>query len=139
MNIDRDLWDVEEIRITLKEGAEYDAIELAKLIGRIARPGQWTARDYLYMARCLLRGEGWEPPLGSLDLEQLSHQRRNGPFEFKLTMREDPYAAEKKRWLEVHELLERACAGDAEAAIDYCRQVKAGTISAGPYAAGSAY
>jgi hypothetical protein len=137
--IDRDLYDFEEVRITMKDGASYDAVELARVLQKLGRSAEWSIREYLYMARCLLRGEGWEPPMHCLDFQELSTLRKHGPFNFAFTPRVDPYAEEKKRWLEVHDLLERACAGDAEAAIDYCRQVKAGTISAGPYAAGSAY
>jgi hypothetical protein len=133
-----DLYDIESVRITMKDGAGYDAVELTKLLQKLIVPGEFTSRELLYIARCLMNGEGWEPSLMSLCFNELSHQRRNGPLNFKFTKREDPAAEQKQRWLETHELLERACAGDAEAAIEYCRRVKDGRISFEP-SAGSAY
>lgn len=134
----KSLYRVDRIRITLKMDAENDAIDIAGRVKRLASRSKWTSREFLIIARLLMKGEGWEPEVHFLDIDEINAQRNNGPLEFEITELPDEYAEQARRWKEVHELIEKGAVGDAEAAIEYCRRLKAGEITYGPYAGGPA-
>jgi len=82
---------------------------------------EYTLSEAMCIARCLLKGESWRP-------EYVRNQKNVGPCHLEVVIVES--AAEKswrearERQLYFDEVLQKALAGDAEAAFEYCRGVR---------------
>jgi hypothetical protein len=116
------------VRIVLDD-TSITPSELAGWVRRIA-PNQYTTADALYIARCLIRGEGWEPPYYTV-IFQLEREK-NQPWTYTVTTPPNDMAiAFEKRsrlYAEGEELSKRGAAGDAEAAIEFCKRFQAGEM-----------
>lgn len=115
------------VRITLDD-TSITAPQLAVWVRDIA-PNQYTLSEAMYIARCMIRGEGWEPPyeIVAYQLERMEGQ----PWSYTITTPPNPYVEQIQIWKEQRELLEKAAAGDAEAAIAYCKLELSGGINHG--------
>ena len=116
----------ESIRITLKPGCELNATDLALLVRNMLRV-PFSMSNCLYVGRCLKRGESWEPEPHML-IDEPRGAEALAAFDFVVEMPADPYAEAKARRRAEAELLDRACDGDAEAAIQLCRAIRSGEI-----------
>lgn len=77
----------------------------------------------------MIRGEGWEPLYWAV-----AHQlqtMKGQPWTYTFTTPPNPYDEQIRVWKEQRELLEKAAAGDAEAAIAYCKLELSGGINHG--------
>ena len=124
---------IESIRITLKPDTELEPLDLTIILKAVTYDGEYTSREPLMIARCLLKGEGWEPPVSALLLDQVRFHSLNGPFKLEVKDFEDETRAAYRESAErarIHrDLLERGATGDVDAAIEYCRLELAGKIN----------
>jgi hypothetical protein len=116
------------VRITLDD-TSITAAQLAGWVRDVA-PDQYTVTEAMYIARCLIRGEGWEPPYWNVayQLERLKDQ----PCSYTITTPPNDMAIQFERGVRLYaegkELAERGAAGDAEAAIEFCKRFQAGDM-----------
>jgi hypothetical protein len=113
--------------ITLDD-TSITAAQLAGWVREVA-PDEYTLAEALYIARCMIRGERWQPPYGivAYGLKHLPSQ----PWSYTITTPPNPYIEQARLWKEQRALLEKAAAGDADAAIAYCKMELNGEINHG--------
>lgn len=132
-----DLKEVSSIRITIKPSGNVRKSDVSRMIDELLQDGVYTATERGYIAYCIFKGQGWEPEPTLLRPDALNWLIGNRQFSFSINGEPVVQSVEESPNVE-KSLLERACAGDAEAAIEYCRRVKDGRISFEP-SEGSAY
>ncbi len=114
------------IRYTLRFKVDQTTVELANWV-RSKMGDQLTLRDCLMVARALKNGEDWEP-----EFHLLQDPEAVGPCEFDITPDpDDSWAIRAKEQSKLWELCERGAAGDAEAAIAWCKAELEGKVSHG--------
>ena len=126
-------------RFTVKNPESVDIKELVKFL----QENWWNAKtlslkDLLYISRCLQRGESWEPEFNTLS-DDIIDDIKSNTFKsdilfVQVTTEPEYHDTLVERQKKAFDLLERGAAGDAEAAIEYCRMEKAGEISRAPFA-----
>lgn len=118
-------------------------IDLYRWISQNWEPASQTpTKTLLYIARCISRGEGWQPEYLELSESVRKALRRNDFSSdiIKLVQFEtdDPFERERierqKHNDLISDLLKRGATGDAEAAIKYCQLEFEGKISHGAFA-----
>ena len=117
---------IREITYTYNLGSKYSVAQIAKWVlaktpfglGRIG--GSVSLPEAMTIARALVRGERWQP-----EYYMLHEPEADGPCQFEIV---DVKTEDELRWEKQHaihaahaELLKRGAAGDAEAAIAYCK------------------
>ena len=115
------------VRIVLDD-TSITAPQLAGWVRDVA-PDQYTLSEAMQIARYMINGGGWEPPywIVAYQLERLKNQ----PWTYTITTPPNPYTEQIRIWEEQHALLKKAAAGDAEAAIAYCKMELNGEINHG--------
>lgn len=117
------------VRITLDDTSITPA-QLAVWVRAIA-PDQYTTSEALYIARCLIRGEGWEPPYWNVAYQLKT--MKGQPWSFTITTPPNDMAIDfekrSRAYTEGEELARRGAEGDAEAAIEFCKRFKAGDMA----------
>ena len=119
------------LRYTLDDTA-ITASELGRWVWeRMGR--KLPSRECLAIARSLLDGGVWEPQSHSI-----SDRESAGPCSYTIIPDPDPeleaFLERKRQWADNAVLLNKAVAGDAEAAITYCRKIASGEINFAVYA-----
>jgi hypothetical protein len=113
-----------EVKYTLKD-TSISAPDLAKWVKQ--RVPSFTAPDCLYVARCLIKGEEWSPPI-----DKINEYLDVGPCSMNIIPDPDNhwevFFAEEKVY---SDLLKDGAAGNAQAAIEYCKAVIEGKVSRG--------
>lgn len=99
-------------------------------IRTIYMPDVLTMHSLLEIVRSLLRGESWSPDPG-LFCEDPNKSFFAEIASIEIEPMPDPWAELNKKRAEEQKLLEAGASGDAEAAIRFCKELLAGTISYG--------
>lgn len=117
------------VRITLKD-TSITAAHLAGWVRDVA-PDQYKLSEAMYIARCLIKGEGWEPPYWAVayQLKRLKDQ----PCLYVITTPENEFAvaikARQAEYAHGQELARLGAEGDTVAAQRFCKLFLAGVMN----------
>ena len=106
-----------DIKIRVKRDSWYDAVEFAKLLRDVST---FEARDCLLIARMMLKGETWRPEPHQLRVDPRTVPAFNF-LDIDITEPVDPYEARRQKAAADWAKLEAAAAGDATAAVEFCK------------------
>jgi hypothetical protein len=117
------------VRITLDD-TSITAAQLAGWVRDVA-PDKYTLTEAMYIARCMIRGEGWEPPYWNVAYQLKT--MKDHPCSYTITTPVNDMAIQHEKrsrmYTEGEELARRGAEGDAEAAIEFCKRFKAGDMA----------
>jgi hypothetical protein len=117
------------VRIVLDD-TSITAAQLASWV-RLLAPDQFTLAEAMHIARYMIEGGGWEPPYWSVayNLERLKGQ----PWSYTITTPPNEMAINFEKHSRAYkagvELAALGAAGDAEAAIEFCKRFQAGDMA----------
>ena len=116
-----------EYEITIKDHT-VEVLALAKWVHSVSGH---LLKDSLYIARCLLSGETWRPT------GYIAHQE-NSFCHIARSYSESKHEKSNREYLDTQkgyfELMKKGAAGDAAAAMEYCKLELKGKVNHGAYA-----
>ena len=122
----------DEVEITLKD-KNIAPLNLARLLRDIWQSELASPANCIYVAKCLINGETWRPTLGSIHIPNIDKSEHLN-LVFPESEIDKDSRLRREQQTEYWELGRRGAAGDAEAAIAFCKLEMEGKISHGAFA-----